>query len=139
MCGRLTTFRECVGKFVLPRILLGEDTNRIESILSGFSQFFTYQWESSGVKQLDNINQNVQSLDPASKQIKTFWSAMYGTLHNKPFILVLSTILGFSATTLIIFGILNVDATEWIKSNVGSFILAGTALSALIAGIFARN
>ena len=64
---------------------------------------------------------------------------MYGTLHNKPFILVLSTILGFSATTLIIFGILNVDATEWIKSNVGSFILAGTALSALIAGIFARN
>lgn len=139
MCERLETFRVDVEKFVLPRIAIQEDANRLEPMLSGFSKFFADQWESYGMKQLDEINKNVQSLGNPSKQLGTFRTALRSFVKYKPITLLLSSILGFGAATAIILGILTVDAFGWIRSNVGSFILAGTALSALIAGIFTRS
>jgi hypothetical protein len=113
--------------------------DRVESALSGFSKFFAGQWESLGIEQLDDVNQNLKNLGDPSKEITTFRSTLRDSLRSKPIILILSLLLGFGVSSLIIFGVLTVDAVQWIKSNVGAFIIAGTALSALIAEIFTRS
>jgi hypothetical protein len=139
MCERLNSFIGNVQEFVLPRIVFGDEQGRLEPTLNGFSKFFAEQWESHGMKQLDDINQNLQNIGKPSKEIRTFLSSLHSLVKSKPITLILSLTLGFGLTTLIIFGFLTTDATQWIKSNIGTFILAGTALSGLIAGIFIRS
>lgn len=142
MHGRLFTLKTNIEKFVLPRIILGEDLVRMQSILNGLQKFFEDQWESLGIEHLDETNKNLADLGAPSKEIRTYMSTLRELIKRKPAIIGLSLFIGFAISTAMIGGIcgaVSVNFAEWVKSNINYFMIAGIAMSALISEVLVRS
>lgn len=141
MLPRLAAFKTNVKRFLLPRVAMGEDMNRMQSTLNGLVSYFGEQWESFGIQHLDEINKNLESLGAPSKQVKTFASTFRESMKKKPVIIGLSLLIGFGISTAIIATscqFLSLNFAEWARANLNVFILGGVGVSALVSSVLTR-
>ncbi|MCJ7630792.1 hypothetical protein MUP77_00080 [Candidatus Bathyarchaeota archaeon] len=142
MHDRLSTLKTNIEKFVLPRIILGDDLHRMQSILNGLEKFFEEQWGSLGIEHIDETNESITNLGVPSGETRTYTSSLRELIRRKPAIIFLSLVMGFAISSVMIgtiCGVLSLDFVEWVKGNVHTFMLVGIAMSAFISQAFARS
>lgn len=142
MYHRLSTLNTNIEKLVLPRVVLGEGLHELKSTLNGLAKFFGGQWESLGINHLDEINKNLETLDPPSEEVRTFMSTLNDFSRRKPVIIGLSIVIGFGITILMIAGFCimrSIDFMEWIEVNLYGFMLAGIGFSTFISSVLIRK
>jgi hypothetical protein len=142
MHSRLSVLKTNIQKFMLPKIILGEDLMRMELTLNVLADFFGGEWESLGIEHLDIINQNLESSGAPSKEIRPFKSTLKEFSKSRPATIGLSLIIGFGLTVAIAMGgciWLSLNLVEWARSNLHIFILGGIGLSALVSQVLMRG
>jgi len=141
MLPRLTAFKTNVKTLLSPRVAIGEDMYRMQSILDGLVSYFGEQWESFGIQHLDEINKNLESLGVPPKQLKTLASTFRESMKKKPVIIGISILVGFGISAAIIAAscqFLSLNFVEWARANLGVFILGGVGVSALVSSVLNR-
>ena len=140
--SRISTLNESIEKLIIPRIILGEDLHRVQSLLKGMVKFFGGQWESLGTDHLDEINKNLQDFGPPSGEVESYWSKLEKLKRSKLLVFGFSLLVGFTITIIVLAvtcSLLSINFMDWLKVNLGAFFIGGATLSALLGGLLLRE